>query len=51
MVVTSSKDGADSILDRELHDPEIVISQPFWPAYMTTLIAIVCRKQWKKSWI
>jgi len=35
LVVTSSKDGADSILDRELHDAEIVISQPFWPAYMT----------------
>lgn len=35
MIVTSSKDGADSVLDRELHDAEIVISQPFWPAYMT----------------
>jgi len=34
-VVTSSKDGADSVLDRELEDAEIVISQPFWPAYMT----------------
>ena len=35
LVVTSSKDGADSVLERELHDAEIVISQPFWPAYMT----------------
>ena len=35
LVVTSSKDGADSVLDRELHDAEIVISQPIWPAYMT----------------
>ncbi len=35
LIVTSSKDGADSELDRELHDAEIVISQPFWPAYMT----------------
>jgi formate dehydrogenase len=34
-VVTSSKDGADSVLDRELSDAEVVISQPFWPAYMT----------------
>jgi len=34
-VVTSSKDGAGSVLDRELEDAEIVISQPFWPAYMT----------------
>jgi len=35
LIVTSSKDGADSVLDRELPDAEIVISQPFWPAYMT----------------
>jgi formate dehydrogenase len=35
LVVTSSKDGDNSVLDRELPDAEIVISQPFWPAYMT----------------
>ncbi|CAG2142101.1 Formate dehydrogenase [Cupriavidus yeoncheonensis] len=35
LVVTSSKDGTGSVLDRELEDAEIVISQPFWPAYMT----------------
>jgi formate dehydrogenase len=35
LVVTSDKDGANSVLDRELPDAEIVISQPFWPAYMT----------------
>jgi formate dehydrogenase len=35
LVVTSSKDGVDSVLDRELPSAEIVISQPFWPAYMT----------------
>ncbi len=35
LVVTSDKDGADSVLDRELADAEVVISQPFWPAYMT----------------
>jgi formate dehydrogenase len=35
LVVTSSKDGPGSVLERELHDTEIVISQPFWPAYMT----------------
>ena len=35
LVVTSNKDGANSVLDRELPDTEIVISQPFWPAYMT----------------
>jgi formate dehydrogenase len=35
LVVTSDKDGDNSRLDRELEDAEIVISQPFWPAYMT----------------
>ncbi len=35
LVVTSSKDGPNNVLDRELPDAEVVISQPFWPAYMT----------------
>src|SRR6201996_2848160 len=35
LVVTSDKDGADSVLEKELPDAEIVISQPFWPAYLT----------------
>jgi formate dehydrogenase len=35
LIVTSSKDGKDSVLDQELPDAEVVISQPFWPAYMT----------------
>ncbi|MBM6549915.1 NAD-dependent formate dehydrogenase [Marinomonas ostreistagni] len=35
LVVTSSKDGPNNVLDQELHDAEIIISQPFWPAYMT----------------
>jgi len=34
-VVTSDKDRADSVFDRELVDADIVISQPFWPAYLT----------------
>jgi formate dehydrogenase len=34
-VVTSDKDGPDSEFERELEDAEIVISQPFWPAYLT----------------
>jgi formate dehydrogenase len=34
-VVTSDKDGANSVFERELPDAEIVISQPFWPAYLT----------------
>src|SRR5271154_3593476 len=35
LVVTSDKDGADSTLDKELPDADVVISQPFWPAYLT----------------
>jgi formate dehydrogenase len=35
LVVTADKDGAGSTFDRELPDAEIVISQPFWPAYLT----------------
>jgi formate dehydrogenase len=35
LVVTSDKDGEDSVFERELHDADIVISQPFWPAYLT----------------
>ncbi|MGB2932519.1 MAG: NAD-dependent formate dehydrogenase [Methyloceanibacter sp.] len=35
LVVTSDKDGANSTLDKELADAEVIISQPFWPAYMT----------------
>ncbi|SDN09903.1 NAD-dependent formate dehydrogenase [Streptomyces wuyuanensis] len=34
-VVTSDKEGPDSVLDRELSDTDVVISQPFWPAYLT----------------
>ena len=33
--MTSDKDGPDSVFERELPDAEIVISQPFWPAYLT----------------
>ena len=35
LVVTSDKDGANSVFERELPDAEVVISQPFWPAYLT----------------
>jgi formate dehydrogenase len=35
LVVTSDKDGDGSEFDRHLADAEIVISQPFWPAYLT----------------
>jgi len=35
LIVTSDKDGEGSRFDRELPDADIVISQPFWPAYLT----------------
>ena len=35
LVVTSDKDGEGCALDKELVDADIVISQPFWPAYIT----------------
>ena len=35
LIVTSDKDGEGSVFERELPDAEIVISQPFWPAYLT----------------
>jgi formate dehydrogenase len=35
LVVTSDKDGPDSEFERELPGADIVISQPFWPAYLT----------------
>ncbi|HEX5036532.1 MAG TPA: NAD-dependent formate dehydrogenase [bacterium] len=34
-VVTSDKDGPDSVFEKELPDADVVISQPFWPAYLT----------------
>ena len=34
-VVTSDKDGPNSRLEKELADTDIIISQPFWPAYLT----------------
>src|SRR5262245_7551246 len=34
-IVTSDKDGHDSHFEKELPDADIVISQPFWPAYLT----------------
>ncbi len=35
LVVTADKDGPDSEFERHLADAEVVISQPFWPAYLT----------------
>lgn len=34
-IVTSDKEGPNSVLEKELPDADIIISQPFWPAYMT----------------
>lgn len=35
LVVTSDKDGPDSEFERELVNADVVISQPFFPAYLT----------------
>lgn len=35
LVVTSDKDGDDSEFEKHLTDADVVISQPFWPAYLT----------------
>ncbi len=35
LVVTSDKDGDGCRADKELQDADIVISQPFWPYYLT----------------
>ncbi len=35
LVVTSDKDGPGSVFERELANSDVVISQPFWPAYLT----------------
>src|ERR1700742_387283 len=35
LVVTSDKEGPNSRFERELPDADVVISQPFWPAYLT----------------
>jgi formate dehydrogenase len=35
LIVTADKDGPDSVFERELPGAEVVISQPFWPAYLT----------------
>src|SRR3984893_11954982 len=35
LIVTSDKEGPNSVFEKELLDADIVISQPFWPAYLT----------------
>jgi formate dehydrogenase len=35
LIVTSDKDAEGSVFEQHLADAEIVISQPFWPAYLT----------------
>lgn len=36
LIVTADKDSANSVFENELPDADIVISQPFWPAYLTS---------------
>ena len=55
--MTSDKDGPDSVFEKELVDADIIISQPFWPAYMTAGQGVVlCRMfsfwEWVgRSWL
>lgn len=35
LIVVSDKDGQNSEFDRRLPEADVVISQPFWPAYLT----------------
>jgi formate dehydrogenase len=35
LIVTADKDGPDSEFEQRLPEAEVVISQPFWPAYLT----------------
>jgi formate dehydrogenase len=35
LIVTTDKEGPDSQFERHLPEAEVVISQPFWPAYLT----------------
>jgi len=35
LLVTSDKDGESSAFERHLPDADVVISQPFWPVYLT----------------
>jgi len=35
LIVTSDKDGPDAAFERHLPEADVVISQPFWPAYLT----------------
>jgi formate dehydrogenase len=35
LIVTSDKDGPDSEFELRLPEADVVISQPFWPAYLT----------------
>uniref|UniRef100_A0A6A7G9V6 Formate dehydrogenase n=3 Tax=Hirondellea gigas TaxID=1518452 RepID=A0A6A7G9V6_9CRUS len=34
-IVTADKDGPNSVFAKEMKDATVVISQPFWPAYIT----------------
>ena len=36
-MATDDKDGKDLVFEREIVDADVVISQPFWHAYITEL--------------
>jgi formate dehydrogenase len=35
LIVTSDKDAPESVFEQQLPEADVVISQPFWPAYLT----------------
>lgn len=43
-VVTSDKEGPNSVFEKELPDADVVISQPFWPAYLTAERMAIAKK-------
>lgn len=43
-IVTADKEGPNSVFEKELPDTDIVISQPFWPAYLTEERIAIAKK-------
>lgn len=44
LIVVSDKDSSNSDFDKHLPDADVVISQPFWPAYLTKERIAVAKK-------
>jgi formate dehydrogenase len=44
VVVTTDKEGPNSVFEKELVDADVVLSQPFYPAYMTAQRFAIAKK-------